>query len=129
MVSSWADLELCMRHDNGRLTAAMTKHVDDLKLAGEPERVSQIQRELQKVFGELKVERFVFTNCGVRHVQDIRTKEITLDQIAFASNLRTTSHPQLQGGKPEDECIPSLHELFRSLLGAVAYLSHTHVWM
>ena len=50
MVSSWVDLELCMRHDNGHLTAAMTKHVDDLKLIGEPERVNQIQQALQKVF-------------------------------------------------------------------------------
>ena len=79
------------------------------------------------MFGELKLEWNVFTNCGVRHVQDVRTKEITLGQIHFASNLRSISHPQLSGGKAEDECCPALHQLYMSLLGAVAYLSHTRV--
>ncbi len=36
-----------------------------------------------------------FTNCGVRHLQDPVTKEITLDQIAFAQNHRKIAHPEL----------------------------------
>ena len=66
-------------------------------------------------------------NCGVGHVQDVRTKETTLDQIAFAGNLKTISHPQLTGGRPEDLCHPPLHQLYMSLLGAVAYLAHTRL--
>ena len=84
-------------------------------------------KELQVVFGELKVEWHVFTNCGVRHVQDIKTKETVLDQIQFASQLHAIAHPQLSGGKAEDDCSPELHQLFMSLLGAVAYLSLTRM--
>ena len=94
----------------------MSKHVDDLKIAGEPDEVKKILKELQIIFGELKIERSTFTNCGVKHVQDLRTKEITLDQITYASNLRPIAHPQLSGGRPEDPCSTELHQLYQSLL-------------
>eukprot|EP00974_Lingulodinium_polyedra_P046490 4454262-Lingulodinium_polyedra.AAC.1 len=80
MRASLIDAELCMRHDWGKLVAILSKHVDDLKLAGTPEAVKHILTELQKVSGELKVEWYTFTNCGVRHVQDKISMEITLDQ-------------------------------------------------
>ena len=51
MRSSVIDAELCMRHDEGRLSAAMTKHVDDLKLTGSSPRTQHVLSELQKVFG------------------------------------------------------------------------------
>ena len=51
----------------------------------------------------------------------------TLDQIVFAGNLKPIVHAQLQHAKPEDLCNHDLHKLFMSLLGAVAYLSHTRV--
>ena len=70
---------------------------------------------------------YVFTNCGVRHVRDEETKEITFDQIAYAGNLRCIAHSQLSGSKPEDLRCPALHQLYMSLLGAVAYLSHTRI--
>ena len=70
MKSSQVDNELCMRHCNGRLTAAMTKHVDDLKGTGDSTTAQHILSELQKVFGDLKIKWYVFTNCGVRHIQD-----------------------------------------------------------
>ena len=50
-----------------------------------------------------------------------------MDQIDYAKNMRCIAHPQLHGGKPEDLCCPDLHRLYQSLLGAVAYLSHTRV--
>ena len=40
----------------------LIKHVDDLKLTGDPEPMKSILSELQKVFGELKVEWYTFTN-------------------------------------------------------------------
>ena len=52
MVSSQIDPELCMSHVKRKLTAAMTKHVDDLKLPGNSERMNLTMRELQKVFGD-----------------------------------------------------------------------------
>ena len=60
-------------------------------------------------------------------MQDPITKEITLGQIAFAQNLRKIAHPELSTAKAEDPCSLELHQLFMSLLGAVAYLAHTRV--
>ena len=74
----------------------MTKHVDDLKLTGRREAILYVIQELQKVFGDLKVEWNEFTNCGVRHVQDVSTKEVTLDQCEYIKNMRPISHPQLE---------------------------------
>jgi hypothetical protein len=127
LVPSTVDPEMRFRHESGRLVCVMTKHVVDLKIAGEPEIVKQILVELQKVFGELKVTYNSFINCGVQHTQDARTKEITLDQIKYVGNLKTIAHPQLQSGQPEDEACPELHQLFMYLLGDVAYTAHTRV--
>eukprot|EP00974_Lingulodinium_polyedra_P100314 9716630-Lingulodinium_polyedra.AAC.1 len=95
----------------------MTKHVDDLELTGAASAVTHILTTLQHVFGELKVERYVFTNCGARHVQDRITVAITLDQTLFTNNLRCVAHPQLTDAKPEDECCQELHQLYMPLLG------------
>ena len=112
MTSSQVDNELCVRHSGGKLTAAMTKHVGDLKTTGEVERVKTILSELQRVFGELKVEWYTFTNCGVKHVQDQVTKDITLDQIAYVGNLHNfspTAHGRKTGGLLHARLAPALH--------------------
>ena len=87
----------------------ISTHVDDLKGTGDSATVQHILSELQKVFGDLKIERYTFTSCGVRHIQCQVTKEITLDQIQFANTLRVIAHAQLPGSKPEDLCCPELH--------------------
>eukprot|EP00974_Lingulodinium_polyedra_P094590 9167822-Lingulodinium_polyedra.AAC.1 len=51
--------------------------------------------------------------------------ETTLGQTLFASNLRCVARPQLTGAKPEDECCQALHQLYMSLLGAIAYFAYT----
>ena len=124
---SQVDNEFVIRHDGGRLTACMSKHVDDLKLTGEPHIMKEIMSEIQREFGEFKIEWHVLTNCGVRHIQDKPTMEVTLDQIVFAGNLRPIVHAQLKFAKADDLCCPELHKLYMSLVGAVAYLAHTRV--
>ena len=89
--------------------------------------VTKVFAEIQKVFGEMKINWYDFTNCGVKHVQCQRTYIVTLDQIHYANTLRTIVHPQVKEGKPEDAADASLHKLYMSLLGAVAYLSHTRL--
>jgi hypothetical protein len=123
---------MCLKHvadsrGNKKLVCIMTKHVDDLKIAGEPAVVMNVLKELEKVFGELKVTWNDFTNCGVHHQQDKITKEITLDQIHYVQNLRVIVHPQLSTGQPEDFAELSLQDLYMSLIGAVAYLAHTRI--
>ena len=72
LMPSSIDPELCYKHENGELTCIMSKHVDDLKFVGKPETVLNILQEIQKVFGEMKVNQYDFTNCGVRHTHSSR---------------------------------------------------------
>ena len=111
----------------GRLVCIMTIHVDDLKIAGEPHIVREILKVIEEVFGELTIQKGTFTNCGVQHTQNPITHEITLDQIHFISALRPISHPQLTAAASEEKCVPDLASLFLSLLGAIAYVTHTRV--
>ena len=104
-----------------------TIHVGDLKIAGEHAVVQGLLKIIEQEFGELTIERGTFTNCGVQHIQNPMTREITLDQIDFLSKLHTIEHPQLATGTNEDKCIDTLHQLFMSLLGAIAYATHTRV--
>ena len=75
----------------------MTKHVDDVKIAGERHMVTQVLKTLQQHFGELKISWNAFANSGVQHGQCPRTKETTLDQTNYAASLRTVT------GRPEDK--------------------------
>ena len=43
----------------------VAKHVDDLKIAGEPHVVKEVLKELEKVFGSMTTQKGTFTNCGV----------------------------------------------------------------
>ena len=42
LIPSKIDPEFCCRHEKGELVCIMTKHVDDLKIAGRPAVVQQI---------------------------------------------------------------------------------------
>ena len=98
----------------------MTNHVDDLNVAGEPQWINAIMAGKESTFGKLKVLWNEFTNCGVHHLQHKITKECTLDQIEYAKNLRTISHDEIRTKPAEAECGVELHQLYMSLLGAVA---------
>ena len=67
LVPSQIDNEFRMRHGEGRLTAVMSKHVDDLKLAGMRHIIKEIMTEIQRVFGELKIEWHSFTTWRESH--------------------------------------------------------------
>ena len=103
----------------------MAKHVDDLKLAGKRADIEEIIRQIQIVFGNLKIEWNNFTNCGVRHRQDQQTHEITLDQEEYIAGIKTISHNNLTGKSADDSCDPALQLLYMSVLGAIAFATTT----
>jgi len=121
------DPELWFLHKDQKLAMVLTKHVDDLKATGETDIIVHVFGELQKVFGELKINGNIFTNCRVRHEQDTTAMAVTLDQIHYVDTLRCITHPQLSTGAATDDSEESLHKLYMSLLGAVAYLAHTRL--
>ena len=121
MTSATTDQELCMLHKDGQLLALMAKHVDDLKVTGVHSAVQWILKQIQDVFGQMKLEWNTFTNCGVRHSQDKTTKEVDLDQEEYIKGIRLCVHPDITGKPADSLAEPSLHEQYWSVLGAIAY--------
>ena len=118
------DEELCLKHcrKTGKLLVIMTKHVDDLKIAGETkEEVLKVMNMLSEAFGPVEVDWHDFTNCGVRHIQDPRDMSITLDQCAYIDALKVIEHPSLKNMQSDADLTEELFELYRSLLGAAAF--------
>ena len=89
------DGELCICHQGGRLVGLVAKHVDDLKIAGERQWIEWLAKQLEATFGPLKLVFHEFTNCGVRHIQNKTTKEITLDQVEYIAALKPIQHMDL----------------------------------
>jgi len=132
MQPSSVDPELCMLHHkdgsgNLILVCLLTKHVDDVKITGERQWIEWVLNKLQATFGKLKILWNEFTNCGVRHTLDKSAQLITLDQIEYGKTLRTITHSELRTLSSETECGHELHQLYMSLLGAVAYLYLTRM--
>ena len=66
MKASLVDNEMCVKHrrtsqQDSALIAMLTKHVDDIKLTGEPQEAKSIIGHLHDAFGELKIEWYQFT--------------------------------------------------------------------
>ena len=131
LIPSNVDPEFCYLHEQrGKtlvLVALITKHVDDLKCAGERHTVIRILTSIQKAFGLLKITWNNFTNCGVRHIQDATTKEASLDQTEYVSGMKTIPTESYRGLGTNSKCEPVLHVQYQSLLGAVAYTGLTRL--
>ena len=131
LVSSNVDPEFCYLHEehDGKLTLVcmMTKHVDDLKVAGKRDVVLRVLKAIEDVFGEMKISWNNFTNCGVRHMQDLTTKEASLDQTEYISGLKTIPVECYRGLSNSSKCDSALHLKYMSLLGAVAFAALTRV--
>jgi hypothetical protein len=127
LLPTTVDGELCLEHHNGELVCMLAKHVDDLKIIGPKATVLWIVKELEAVIGPLKLDWNAFTNCGVRHIQDVITKEISLDQIEYISALKPIQHADLVRASSDALVSDPVQLLYMSLLGAVAFCALTRV--
>ena len=132
MIPSSVDGELVLKFEPsnngiGTLVCLMAKHVDDLKLTGKKKVIEWVLQQIQEVFGELKIEWYSFTNCGLRHIQDPTTFLITLDQEEYIKNMKPIIHQDIKGLSSDTECSVEIIQLFMSLLGAVAYALMTRI--
>ena len=66
----------------------LVKHVDDLKIAGVRASVKRLMEALERTFGKLEMERCRFVHCGIRHIQNPQTKEVSLDQVDFLAAIK-----------------------------------------
>ena len=119
-------LEVLIRNDE--VVMVVSKHVDDLKIAGEPVEVEKFMKEIEKHFGKLTVNQNKFMNCGINHERD-NSGTISMDQNEYISAFIPINPKHYQHLKPTDQCPPTLQALYWSLLGAVAYTSLTQAWV
>ena len=110
----------------GKLIAILAKHVDDIKITGEREAVLTILKELEKVLGQLKIDWNSFTNCGVRQIQDPKTKAVTMDQEEYIAGIKLVIHDLVnKRGHSDEVCPTDLKEIYWSVLGAMAFATIT----
>ena len=123
------DPELEIRHDNGQLVAMIAKHVDDIKVAALPKVIHEdIVPALEEVFGKLSYKERSFVNTGIRHRQ-LADGSVVMDQDAYIAALKPIVRPEMAGAAGSSEVTDDLAELYRSLLGAVAYALITQYWV
>ena len=133
--TTW-DPELELKHEAtgshaatvAKLVLMLSKHVDDLKIAGEKRHVEQLISHIERVFGKMKGDYDDFTNCGV-HQSRAADGTVTLDQDEYINALIPIRHADLVKAKSDQPAGGQLPDLFVSLLGAAAYalLTQDHV--
>ena len=121
------DSELEVKLKDGRIVLMLAKHVDDLKVAGEPHEVDALVTHLESGFGKLTFSENCFTNCGLRHTR-LPDGSIEMDQDEYISAMKAIRHPELTGRNSNEPCSEAVKGLYQSLLGAVAYALMSQAW-
>jgi len=121
------ELEVLCEDRNGvqTHTCILVKHVDDLKIAGEPAAVKKLLEALERTFGALEVEQGQFVHCGIRHIQDPISKEVSLDQMEFIAAIKEMPYPAVKGAPSEQPLDEKQASHFLSLLMTIAFAMQT----
>ena len=119
--SALIDTELEGFWQGTELKMLVLKHVDDIKMCGPKELITALVTHLSNTFGKLEIAWHDFTFCGIHHVQDPITKEVTMDQTKFIAAIKPMQQPEVITS-PGDQVMPEpLHKHFLSLLMTLAY--------
>jgi len=120
-----ADPQLWVSHVDGGLRLAMSSHVDDLKGTGEEDETNRALKLLEEAFGVLKVSVDAFECVGVVHERDARTGEFWIHQHHSVKQLREIDVSRYSFENDEADVPEEIHQLFMSLVGALAWLTLT----
>jgi hypothetical protein len=104
------------------------KHVDDVNMGGTEKMIDEYHHEVEKVFGSCKINKNLFTNCGVRHTMT-KEHDVIMDQDVYIATMRPIVHADLTGAPAEREATKIVADMFVSLRGALAYTTLTQAWM
>ena len=104
------------------------KHVDDINMTGQDDQINDYVRQVEKVFGQCKVNRHTFTNCGVRHTKNA-SGDVILDQDEYIKQLRPIVSTELTGAPATAPATHNVTNQFVSLRGALAYTILTQAWI
>ena len=126
-VSLTAEPKLCVYRQDNNIRLIMSSHVDDLKGGGDDEIRDRVLRELEREFGEPKVQFEKFECIGIMHEQDPVSKEIWTHQKHYVKQLKPIATERYCVAKAEEPVSEATHVAFRLLLGAIAWLTLTMV--
>ena len=114
---------LYMWHNSKRqLTLICSTHVDDFKICGEKEAVTQLLQGLEKKVGKLKTAVREFEHCGIMHKQN-DDMSINIHQNHYVQQL--SAIPTTKEQDLEATCSPNDAAAYMSLLGGVAWVVNT----
>ena len=120
-----ADKELYVKSANGVLILLLSTHVDDLKFCGTEVEVKALVKALEEQFEKMKLGTSNFEHLGIKHSQNELDFSITLGQAHYAAQLREIAMDTVNRSDSEAAVSTELHVAFRSLLGAVAWMTQT----
>ena len=118
------DPQLYLWRSDGKLTAVVSTHVDDLKMAGEEQVIAYIIQRLEERFGSMKVQEGKFEHCGIVNEQD-EFGDIDLHQNPYVDQIKPLEAKHLERHSDETDLQKLKYSVFRTVLGALSWLAQT----
>ena len=120
-----ADSQLYVKRDqNCVLVLILSVHVDVLKLSGIDAKIKQALRTRDHHLDQLKLELDNFEHLGLRNT--LRSDgNRTISQTHYVSELKPIPDKDLKLQDPKTPVAQKVHDRFRSLIGAVAWIVQT----
>ena len=125
LVSSLVDSELEYLWEDGELKLMVLKHVDDLKIGGNPDMIKKFVAHLAEKFGKLQIQWNEFVFCGIQHKQDLTSHEITRDQTKFVGSIKPMLQQEIATKQGDEKMPEEMRRHFLSLLMTIAYAVQT----
>ncbi|CAK9111867.1 Retrovirus-related Pol polyprotein from transposon RE2 (Retro element 2) (AtRE2) [Includes: Protease RE2 [Durusdinium trenchii] len=111
------------KNEQGKITALMTTHVDDLAIASDSQQLDKFHSDFQKQFGKVSRQVMPFQHCGCRYTSV--PCGIRIDQEEFTENLKIVD---AQKSSDEERTLtPEEVTQYRSQLGALLWLTATRL--
>ena len=120
-----SESKLYVFHRDGLLSLISSSHVDDLKGAGLEDERETVLKHLENEFGALKRQMNTFECIGIMHVQCTKIFSIWTHQHHYIKQLKPISDDAYALSDKDELVQPHTHAAFRSLLGAMAWLTQT----
>lgn len=114
LVSSLVDSELEYLWVDGELKMMVLKHVDDLKIGGNPDMIKKFVAHLAEKFGKLQIHWNDFVFCGIQHTQN-----------KFLGSIKPMLQQEISTKQGNEKMPEDMRRHFLSLLMTIAYAVQT----
>ena len=121
--ASLLDENLFYWKEGDKLKAIVTTHVDDCGAGAKHDWLTQQHKLLVEKFGKVTRQMLPFVHCGVQYSKIPDGLRMTQDD--FCKKLKPAVIPSV--GKDQDDLTPAEVTSFRSILGALLWLTATHL--